>query len=157
MTARRLAGPAVAAQDEAACRLPTLQYPDARKSASQQAMTSDFRVLALNDSLKRAVELTLTGSQKDFPVVSDGILEGVLRQTDLLKALSERDVDASVASWIERDYVTVDSRDMLDAAFSKLKECDCHTLPVTLDGKLVGLVTMENLGEFMRIRSALNN
>jgi len=57
----------------------------------QHAMVTDFKTLNENDSLERAVELTLAGSQKDFPVVDDGRIEGILTQTDLLKALAARD------------------------------------------------------------------
>jgi CBS-domain-containing membrane protein len=46
---------------------------------------------------------------------------------------------------------------MLETAFSKLKDCDCHTLPVTHNKRLVGLLTMDNLGEYMRIKTALRN
>jgi hypothetical protein len=37
-----------------------------------------------------------------------------------------------------------------------LQECDCHTLPVTRQGKLVGLITADNLGEFLMVQSALS-
>jgi CBS domain-containing protein len=122
----------------------------------QQAMISDFKSLHLDDSLDRAVALTLSGAQKDFPVVSDGRLEGVLTQTDLLKALSNGGSLTTVASALSRDFVTVDYYDMLESAFDKLNACECHTLPVTRDGKLIGLVTMDNLGEYMRIQAARN-
>ncbi|WP_319405193.1 site-2 protease family protein [uncultured Desulfosarcina sp.] len=123
----------------------------------RQAMISDFRQLEVNDSLKRAVELTLTGSQKDFPVVNDGSLEGVLTQTDLLRALADQENYPTVASAIQRNYTTVDELDMLDSALTKLNDCDCHTLPVMHQGKLVGLVTMDNLGEYLRIQAAMKN
>ena len=123
----------------------------------QQAMISDFKQLEVNDSLKRAVELTLTGSQKDFPVVNNGSLEGVLTQTDLLKALADRKNYPTVASAIQRNYATVDDLDMLASALAKLNDCDCHTLPVMHKGKLVGLVTMDNLGEYLRIQAAMGN
>jgi len=123
----------------------------------QQAMISDFKQLEVNDSLKRAVELTLTGSQKDFPVVNNGRLEGILTQTDLLKALSEKENHPTVASAIQKKYATVDYLDMLESAFAKLNDCECHTLPVMHKGRLVGLVTMDNLGEYFRIQAAMNN
>ena len=123
----------------------------------QQAMISDFKQLEMNDSLKRAVELTLTGSQKDFPVVDNGTLEGILTQTDLLKALSNRENYPTVASAIQKVYATVDHLDMLESAFAKLSDCNCHTLPVLQNGQLVGLVTMDNLGEYMRIQAAMSN
>jgi len=123
----------------------------------QQAMISDFKALELNDRLNRAVELTLTGSQKDFPVVNNGRLEGILTQTDLLKALSKRENYPTVASASQGVYATVDHLDMLESAFAKLNDCNCHTLPVLQNGKLVGLVTMDNLGEYMRIQAAMSN
>ena len=102
--------------------------------------------------------MTLAGSQKDFPVVNDGILEGVLRQTDLFKALSAREAQAtSVASVTRGELVTVEATDALDAVVAKFLDCNCQTLPVTQDGRLVGLVTTDNLTEFMRIRAAATN
>ena len=123
----------------------------------QQAMLTDFRYLNKNDSLDRAVELTLTGSQKDFPVVDNGRIEGILTQTDLLRALSASDQYTTVTSAMQGNFVTVNSLEMLESAFAKLKDCNCHTLPVTLNGKLVGLLTMDNLGEYMRIQAALKS
>ena len=123
----------------------------------RQAMLTDFKTLQRDDSLNRAVQLTLAGSQKDFPVMDNGRIEGILTQTDLLKALSERDQDRPVTSAMQKNFVTVDSLDMLETAFAKLKDCNCHTLPVTLNGRLVGLLTMDNLGEYMRIQAALKS
>jgi len=123
----------------------------------QQAMITDFKVLQKSDTLDRAIKLTLSGSQKDFPVVDNGRIEGILTQTDLLKALSAHDRHSAVATAMQENFVTVDSLDMLDAAFTRLKDCNCHTLPVMLHGKLVGLLTMDNLGEFMRIQAAIKN
>jgi Mg/Co/Ni transporter MgtE len=56
---------------------------------------------------------------------------------------------------MQREFVTVDSLDMLETAFQKLQECNCHTLPVMREDRLIGLLTMDNLGEFMRIQAAL--
>jgi Zn-dependent protease len=123
----------------------------------QQAMLTDFKTLQTNDTLDRAVELTLSGSQKDFPVVDNGRVQGILTQTDLLKALSARDQYPNVNSAMQKSFVTVDSLEMLETAFTNLKECNCHTLAVTLKGKLVGLLTMDNLGEYMRIQTAMKS
>ena len=122
----------------------------------QQAMISDFKSLHKDDSLTKAVELTLTGSQKDFPVTDSGNVAGILTQSDILKALSQRENHPTVASALQSNFISVDSREMLETAFTKLKDCNCHTLAVTDHGKLVGLVTMDNLGEFMRIQSAMH-
>jgi Zn-dependent protease len=123
----------------------------------QQAMVTDFKTLQSTDSLERAIELTLAGSQKDFPVADNGRIAGILTQTDLMKALSHPTRYPTVASAIQKNFVAVDSLEMLETAFNKLQECNCRTLPVIRDGKLVGLVTMDNLGEFMRLQAAAKN
>ena len=121
------------------------------------AMLTDFKTLDRKQSLKSAVELTLAGSQKDFPVTDDGSVMGVLTQSDLIAALSKYGEHAPVSEAMQRHFITVDSYDMLETAFLKLKECNCHTIPVTRQNRLVGLLTMDNLGEYMRIQSALSN
>ncbi len=123
----------------------------------QQAMIDDFKSLSINDSLERAVQLTLSGSQKDFPVVDEGHLVGILTQTDLLKALAEKEKHATVATVIQTDFTEVDRGDMLESAFAKLSDCNCHTLPVMQADRIVGLVTMDNLGEYMRIQAAMKS
>jgi len=125
---------------------------------AHQAMVRDFKVLSSDDSLRRAVEFTLGGYHKDFPVVSGGVLEGILRQTDLYKALSERDALASRVASVERGrLITVDAADPLDSVAAKFVDCECNSLPVTQDGKLVGLVTTDNLSAIMLIQAAAAN
>ena len=74
-----------------------------------------------------------------------------------MNALSDREKFPTVSSAIQHKVEAVESFDMLDAAFDKLKNCDCQTLPVTLNSRLVGLLTMENLSEYLRIRAAVAN
>lgn len=121
------------------------------------AMLTDFRTLDRNQTLEQAVKLTISGTQKDFPVTANGEILGVLTQTDLVAALSKRGPHALVSEAMQPKFITVDSYDMLETAFSRLSDCNCHTLPVTHNNQLVGLLTMENLGEYMRIQAALNS
>ena len=121
------------------------------------AMLTNFRSLDRNQTLEQAVELTINGTQKDFPVTDKGEVIGVLTQSDLITALSKNGPHALVSDAMQRHFITVDSFDMLETAFSKLNDCNCHTLPVTRNKRLVGLLTMDNLGEYMRIQAALAN
>jgi hypothetical protein len=43
---------------------------------------------------------------------------------------------------------------MLETVLGRLQGRDCHTIPVLEHGALVGLVTMDNVGEFLMIQSA---
>lgn len=120
-----------------------------------QAMITDFRTLSPEDALARAVELLLAGFQQDFPVVEDGRVVGVLLRSDLPVALAQRGQHARVGEAMRRDFQVVHPSEMLETVFLRLQTCDCRTVPVTRDDHLVGLVTLENIGEFMLIQSAL--
>jgi predicted transcriptional regulator len=121
----------------------------------QHAMLSDFRTLGPQDSLERAVELILAGSQQDFPVVEHDQVVGVLTRSDLLIALAKQSRQSPVSAVMQRKFEVVDASEMLESAFRRLQTCECHTLPVVRNQRLVGLITMENVGEFLMIQAAL--
>ncbi len=121
---------------------------------SEVAVT-EFSSLAPSDPLHRAVELMLHGTQQDFPVLEDGRLVGILGRKDLLKGLSRSGPNVLISAIMRKDYPILSAREMLQAALDKVQECDCRVLPVMDKGKLLGLFTLENLGEFLLVRSAL--
>jgi Zn-dependent protease/predicted transcriptional regulator len=122
----------------------------------QRVMQTEFETLEADDQMLRAVQLTLSGNQKDFPVLKGGRLVGVLRQEDMLRGLHEVGPGAKVSDSMQHNFRTAHLGEMVGTVFKRLGECDCRSLPVTdLNGALVGMVTMEHLGEFLRIQSAL--
>jgi CBS-domain-containing membrane protein len=56
---------------------------------------------------------------------------------------------------MRRNFLTADASDMIDVAFQRLQEHDCHTIPVVRHGTLIGLLTMDNVGEFLRVQTAI--
>jgi Zn-dependent protease len=120
----------------------------------RRAMLTHFRSLAPSDTLGNAADLVLTGSQQDFPVVQDGRVLGVLTRTDLLAALPSRGRDAAAIDVMRSECPMATPAEMLETALARLRGHDCHTMPVTERGLLVGLVTMDNVGEFLMIQAA---
>ena len=120
-----------------------------------RAMLTDYRTLASTDPVQHAVDLILAGSQHDFPVVDDGRVVGMLTRGDLFSALSAQGQDAAVGGVMQTNFRSVDAFDMLEPAMQQLQECACHTMPVVRAGRIVGLLTMDNVGEFVAIQAAL--
>ena len=120
-----------------------------------RAMQTDFQMLSPSDTLGRAVELILSGSQHDFPVVENGRAVGILDRDTLISALSRNGQSTPVGEVMHRDLPEIDSHDMVETALMRLQESGSKTLPVTHNGQLVGLITRENMTEFLMIRSAL--
>ena len=119
----------------------------------RRAMLTYYRTLAPTNTLGDAVDLLLAGSQQDFPVVENGRIEGMLTRSDLVKALPKHGRDAPVASSM-RACPTVDASEMLESVLARLQGQNCHTIPVLENGTLVGVVTMDNVGEFLMIHAA---
>jgi Zn-dependent protease len=121
----------------------------------REAMLTDFRTLSPQDSLAMATRLVLAGSQQDFPVVERGRIVGLLQHDDLFRALQERGDAVAVESVMVTDYDSLSPDEGLDVALARVRPEKSRTLPVLKDGLLIGLVTMENVGELYMIRSAL--
>lgn len=120
-----------------------------------RAMVTGFTVLRPDDPLGRAVDHTLAGWQQDFPVVDGDRVVGILTQADLLKGLAGKGRDAPVREVMQADFRTVEASEMMETVFERMQGCACHTLPVVDRGRLVGLVTTQNVGELIAIESAL--
>jgi Zn-dependent protease/CBS domain-containing protein len=122
-----------------------------------RAMITDFRALRPDDPLADAIEHLLGGFQQDFPVVDDGRVVGVLTRNDLAGALGRHGPESRVGDVMQREFVTADPREMLQTAFARLQGGQCRTVPVVKDGRLLGLLTADNLAEVLMIQQALHD
>ena len=121
----------------------------------QNVMLQDFHTLRPDDTLGDAINHVLAGWREDFPVVFGDHVLGMLTREDMTRSLAQTGPETRVRDSMRRDIATVDSRQKLEQALVIIRECNCRSLPVTHDGRLVGLLTLDNVGEFLSIHSAL--
>jgi Zn-dependent protease/CBS domain-containing protein len=121
----------------------------------QRVMVKEFRTLSADDPLSVAVDHILEGWQQDFPVVWGDRVLGILTRDDVVKTLARQGSTVRVRDAMRRDVPTVDSHDMLEKALQTLAQSNGRSIPVEHNGQLVGMLTMENVGEFIMIETAL--
>lgn len=121
----------------------------------REAMVTRFATLDVDDTLDDAVNALLAGTDHDFPVVKDGHIVGLLRRKELIEALSTHDRSTAVREVADRDFFTTDPGAPLDEVFQRMSEANCTTVPVAEESRLVGLLTLENVGELIMVSSAL--
>jgi predicted transcriptional regulator len=119
------------------------------------AMITNFQTLSINDQLNRAVEYILSGSQQDFPVVDKERVVGILTRAQLITALGKYGQNYLVSEVMEKNFLTGEASEMLQTALARLQSCNCHIMPIVKEGKLQGILTSENVGEFLMIQTAL--
>ena len=73
-----------------------------------------------------------------------------------MKALQTTPASDGVAGAMQTEYQNCEPGEMLEGVFVRIREDGAHTLPVVRHGQLVGLLTMENIGEMLRIQSAID-
>ena len=120
-----------------------------------QAMLTNYETVSPRDSLSRISQLILAGSQHDFPVVDSERVVGVVTRDDFLAALTQNGQNILVSSVMRSNLPEIDSYEMIESALLRIQESGVPVLPVTHAGLLVGIVTSENIAEYLMIRSAL--
>jgi CBS domain-containing protein len=121
----------------------------------QHIMLRDFRTLLPDDTLSHAVDHVLAGWREDFPVVFGDHVLGMLTREDMTRSLAQSGPETRVRDSMRRDIATVDPRERLTQALALIRQCNCRSLPVEHEGRLVGLLTLDNVGQFLSIHSAL--
>ncbi|MBI1798563.1 MAG: site-2 protease family protein [Candidatus Eisenbacteria bacterium] len=119
------------------------------------AMMTQFDALGARDPLRRAMDLLLAGSQQDFPVLDGGALVGILSRGDLIRALQNGGIDHPVEGWMAHDVPAADPGEPLEDALSRMRSRGRNALPVVDGGKLIGLLTLENVGDLVLVHGAL--
>jgi stage IV sporulation protein FB len=120
-----------------------------------RAMLTNYETVSPRDSLARITQLILAGSQHDFPVVEGGRVVGIVTRDDFLAALTQSGENVTVGSVMRSNLPEIDSYEMVESALMRIQEGGVPVLPVTHAGQLVGIVTPENITEYLMIRSAL--
>ena len=119
------------------------------------AMITDFTGLESREPLQRAVDLLMAGGQQDFPVLEGEHLMGVLTRADLIRALQQNGPGAAVGDVVDRNGGVADPAEPLEYAYQRMREQQRTALPVMSQGRLIGLVTAENVSELLLVQDAL--
>jgi CBS domain-containing protein len=121
----------------------------------RDAMMTQYTVLAPEDPLARVVQLLLAGTQHDFPVLQGTEVVGLLDRSALLAALAARGPETTVSEVMTPAAAGVSPAESLRAAYQRMDDEGRGTLSVLDAGRLVGLLTLENLMEYLMVRNAL--
>jgi Zn-dependent protease/CBS domain-containing protein len=120
----------------------------------RHGMITDFKTVSPIDPLSRAVDLTLAGFQQDFPVMDGARLVGVLTHGDLLRGLTEHGTNLSVQQAMRGELEIASPSDELDGALARMHRGECRVLMVVENEKVVGLLTVGNIGELLALEAA---
>jgi Zn-dependent protease/CBS domain-containing protein len=121
-----------------------------------QMMVTDFRTIPIHATLAQAVDLLLTGEQREFPVVDNlGRTEGLLTRDNLIRGLSRGGPGSTVGEAMTVSAPAVPPSLGFQEALDRLRASGLPALPVIdAGGTLVGLLTLDNITDLLLVRRA---
>jgi len=121
-----------------------------------QMMVTNFRTIPIYATLADAVELLLSGEQREFPVVdNNGRMEGVLTRDNLIRGLSTLGPGGRVSEAMTTGVPVVQPTLGFREALDRLRASRLPALPVVdAAGALVGLLTSDNIADLLMVQRA---
>ena len=116
----------------------------------EDVMLTHFSILSPADTLEDALSKAVHTLQDDFPVVRGMEMVGVINKSRIVEAL-RRDGNGYVQPAMVRSFEVAKRTDSLADAFRKLHGRGLSMIPVVDTGRLVGIVTLQNLTHSMAL------
>ncbi len=120
----------------------------------EAAMITDLRTLQHGQSIRQAGELLLATSQHDFPVMHGDSVIGLLTRSALVRATLSEGPDAYVSGAMDREFKRFSPELPLSEAMTQLSGPGACALVMDEENRLRGMLTSENLSEFILLRQA---
>jgi len=123
---------------------------------ARDAMITHFESLAPQDPLGRAADLLVATHQQDFPVLDAwGRIAGLLHRGALLAGLASGGRELAVLEVMDREPQLVYPDLPLEEVLRLLQARPMQPLLVAAENGLLGMITLENLGEAIEISQTL--
>ncbi len=121
----------------------------------ERVMSTRLYTLAPDDPLRRALEHSYQGCQDDFPVLENQRLIGILPRSKVMAAIYERGVEAPVREFMETRFTAVRPFASLARVYEEMLEKKLDSVPVVDDNRILGMLTLENIGRYFMVASTL--
>jgi predicted transcriptional regulator len=116
---------------------------------------SNYITVNATDTLAVPVTLLLDGQTKNFIVLNGDNVVGTLSRDELVKGLSDKGKEALVEDVMNKEVMFLDADMPLENAYQLMQQHARTLLPVMNNKHLVGALDLENILEFIMIKSAM--
>ncbi|MEM9355738.1 MAG: site-2 protease family protein [Pseudomonadota bacterium] len=120
----------------------------------RDGMVTTFKAVAANASLRELAGRLLDRPQRDYPVIRNGLLAGMLRREDMVNGLQQEN-DADVEDVMVTQFDPVDADAELFEVLQSAQHDRVETVPVVQSGNLIGLLDLRQAIELVKARTQL--
>ncbi len=116
-----------------------------------EVMNRDVLAVDPTASIGEAAEKMIEGGVGAVVVMEDGVrLIGIITERDLLRAVAQRAraAEARVRQWMTESVITIEPDTPIQDAAQMMFERNFRHLPVSKDGRLLGIVSLRRLSQY---------
>ena len=118
----------------------------------KQRQSQQLVKIAPTASVAEAAKVMAENSVGSVLVMEGDRLAGIFTERDLLNRIVSKGLDPQkirISEVMSKSVVTVDVGESLDACYDKMQETRSRHVPIVDGGKVVGMVTMRNILEWL--------
>ncbi len=116
-------------------------------------LSPDFLTVNGDTTISKVLELIFHSHQEDFPVVEAGEIVGFVTRQDIMNSIHTIGMQVPVKDIMRKDFPKVSDADLLIKVQRVMEENNIRALPVLKLGRVVGIVTLEDIGRIYAIAS----
>lgn len=116
-------------------------------------MSADVRTVPPGMSLRELTDLVFQEKHRGYPVVDGGVLTGMVTTADIQRVAETLRQTTTVGDVMARKIFDIGPDEEATAAMKKLTELGVRRLPVIENGRLVGILSREDLVRAMELCS----
>jgi Zn-dependent protease len=116
----------------------------------EEVMLKDFSTLSPADTLEDALSKAVHTLQDDFPVIRGMDMVGVVSRQKIIAALRSEG-NGYVQTVMDRVFQVAQKGESLASGLRKLGSHNLSIIPIVDEGRLIGIVTFQNLMHSMRL------
>jgi CBS domain-containing protein len=116
-----------------------------------EVMNRDVLSVDPTASIGEAAEKMIEGGVGAVVVMEDGVrLTGIITERDLLRAVAQRAraAEARVRQWMTESVITIEPDTPIQEAAQMMFERNFRHLPVSKDGRMLGIVSLRRLSQY---------
>ena len=115
-----------------------------------ELMTREIITISPETIISQAIKLMVENNITGIPGVrQDNIIVGMISEKDILKMDINTDKDKPVSSFMSKEVISFDINDDFIAVCETLVNKPVRRVPITSDGKLVGIISRRDAIRYM--------
>jgi len=123
----------------------------------RDVLMKDFTLIDEASPLSHAIRILLNGQEKQF-LVSDGKnITGYLTKNDIIEGLTKQNDQIAVEKIAKTNVTWIEMDDSIEEVRMLMMREGLVIMPVGVQGRMDGIVDIDNINEFLLIQRALQN